>query len=260
MDLEGSSPGCSKKRKQPDSDEEVPERLERLVDIPPEQDYLNDEDDLEPDNQAQEQFEDILEAQESATIKRYGDIKVTPFNVDEEREEGLLDEKGNYIMKARSRRPKKNIDEYDDDEEEDANEDDTWLQSVDWEAIERKESVGESVNKKTSTSQNSQAQNKNTNHGDKITCFKRMLRIMKPEETVKRTIQRLGQSIPRRKPISRHRHRSQPQSTEGIADDPSVEAARKDLDLMIELADHILQEGDMDIYQKLYEDLEEAIN
>lgn len=245
-----SGASSSKKRKQPDEDEVVfkngllgEEPIENEYEHLDEDDEVDDEKTL---NKSKAEYESILKNQKAATITRDGDIKITPFNLQEELEEGEIDGAGNYVFSKRSPR----------DEEEN----DNWAASVDWDAIEKREmekeklEVQEKVEEPNYRNQDEPAQN----IFDKTSCYKQMLRIMRPDETVQNTIRRLGKNIPKRRPINRSRQQNRPMDVDEKAEE--IAEAKSKLDLMIELAHQRLEDGDMNIYQKNYELLEETIN
>lgn len=250
----------SHKRKQPDPDE-ILAKEGPLSEEPIENEYehLDDDNDVDEDTDgkvagelAGEEYEQILKAAEPETIVHDGDIKITPFNLEEELEEGQFDRAGHYILKTRK-------DESDEDEEGGG---DNWADSVDWSAVEKRERE-RNKNETPAVAQTSAKHSNPTGDlpataRDRISCYKNMLRIMRPDETVQRAIRRLGNSVPKRRFNKPSRKSEVPKDSE---DDPDqVAAAKQSLNRMIELAHHVLEDGDTDIYQKSYEDLEEAIN
>ena len=240
-------PSCrgSRKRKQPDEDEQTLPREQPLAEQQIENEYEhlddNEDDDEAPPKLRQGEFEQIMSAQEPATIKQYDDIKVIPFNLEEELEEGNFDQAGNFIFRKK--------------EPANEEEDDTWAESVDWKAVEKMEREGRSVirNSPAATTSKNQAPKAQPVVKDKLSCYKEMLRIMKSDETIQKCIRRLGNGVPKRRPYKKN---SKPEPEEGA----EVMETRRKLDLMIELAHQRVEDGDMDIYQKSYEDLEDAIN
>lgn len=274
MDSEASTSGCRKRKRciSDDSDESdddftntdfqtagvnnIPGLVKggHLFSEPIDNEYedldedLDENEEQEANNLKKEEYDRILKAQEPATISQYGDIKITPFNLTEELEEGEFDKAGNFF-------PSK-------DKSGDEEENDNWADSIDWAAIERDESKKsddkkspESVPKKSTNDQNPP----DTERIDWLTSYKQMLRIMRPDETVQKTIRRLGNIVPKRRFIKSKASESKdcPMEADVLAD---VAEAKKKLDLMIELAHQRLEDGDTDIYQKSFEDLEEAIN
>lgn len=215
-----------------------------LSEDPIENEYenLDEDDDVEDDVATENVIKTVFKAQEPATVTRYDDIKITPFNLEEELEEGEFDKTGNFVFNRA--------------EKSDYDKNDTWAESVDWDAVEQKER------------EKAEAMEVESNEGDTFQppqeersrsyCYKQMLRIMKSDETVQKTIKRIGNEIPKRKPAQRFKTKANPSSE--ATDEAKVAEARHKLDLMIELAHHLLEDGDTDIYQKTYEQLEEAIN
>lgn len=249
-------PSCGRKRKHLDEDEvEVDIENEngsgRLAEIYIENEYEeldNDEDDedggrpQEREESEHRQTSDLFKGQEPATISQYDDIKITPFNLKEEQEEGEFDQAGNFIFRKSSPTDNENID--------------SWADSVDWKAVEQKERT-ESDHRRSKTRM--EIDNEQTEPAlDKLSCYKHMLRIMRPEETVQRAIRRLGSNIPKRR-FNKTKSTSG-QSGEEPGSNCDIAEAKRKLDSMIELTHQRLEDGDTDIYQKSYEDLEEAIN
>lgn len=231
------------------NDESLPRRG-ILADDPIDNEYENlddsdEEDCLEGGEKKDERLDfrqKTQKHQEPATITKDGDIKITPFNLNEELEEGQFDRDGNFIFKKK-----------DDDQDEEA--DDTWAETVDWAEVERKE---KERHEEMIVDEAKTQPDEETLLRDEQTCYREMLRIMQPDESVQKTIRRLGNSIPRRRPFNKNA-RKQP-DTSGPSDSSAINEAKRKLDLMIELADLRLRDGDMDIYQKTYDDLEDKIN
>lgn len=256
---QSSTRGTSSKRKQPDSDEEVlhegePRPEGPLLHEEPNEDdeYDDDDEDTEEDLRAETlrklENEQLQRAQEPGNTTQYDDIKVTPFNLEEELEEGQFDEAGNFIFKKKG--------EGDTDEEET----DTWAESVDWVAVERREKEQAQMSAAAQDQEMADDSKTTVIKRDKTTCYKQMLRLMKPDEVVKKTIQRLGNAIPKKKPLNKNAAKFKSQEAGMSKDSQGIAEARRKLDLMIELAHQRLEEGDIDIYQRSYEDIEEAIN
>lgn len=238
----------SRKRKQPDEDEVLLLKGGPLREQPVENEYehLDDDDDPEDEeeiaNKKRAEYEQMLRAQEPATIAQYDDIKITPFNLEDELEDGEFDKAGNFIFRR---------------EETDEEKNDTWAESVDWAAVEQRERERK---QQQSTSDKPQDSGGDLPEPviDRIDCFKKMLRIMRPDETVQKTIRRLGNSVPKRRPM-KGKDKSNAKDL-NPSDEATITEARRVLDLMIELAHQRLEDGDTDIYQKSFEDLEDAIN
>jgi len=234
----------SRKRKKPDEGDSLLAREELLVEQPIENEYehLEDDDDVEDEevtSKMKTEYKQILTAQEPSTIKQYDDIKVTPFNLEEECEEGEFDKAGNFVFAKRSSF-KKPVD--------------TWAESIDWAAVEKSER--EQKYKKELNVEHTTRFEPGIAKCDKSTCYKQMLRIMRPDETVQKTIRRLGNLLPRRN-LTKHGSKSNKESN--LSNQSEFAEVRKSLDTMIELAHRRLEDGDMDIYQKNYDELEAAL-
>lgn len=249
-----------KKRKQPDK-EDILLRKGPLGTEPIENEYEYEDlsDDASDEEGApakathlkKDEINQIDTFSERASETQIDGIRITPFNLTEEKEEGQFDRAGNFIF-----RKYQDTDDRDDEEESD-----NWEESVDWDEVTRREAAQATAytqsNDRRQNDQRVKAQMKSEEPLDKISCYKAMLRLMKPDEFVKKTIQRLGEGLPKRKPVNKNK-RSQASVT--TSDQSALEEMRRKLDLMIELAHQRLQDGDLDIYQRSYEDLEEAIN
>lgn len=233
------------KRKAPDSDEEVPDDqsdTQALIDGFETDDDSDDEqcDDYEYFVEKQKQMTDMALKSQEPESSRYNDIKVTPFNLNEELKEGTFDKEGNFTFSR----------ERNEDQEKD-----NWADSIDWNEVEKKQS-----NQPKSVAPSfSEPSVPTENPPDMMICYKEMLRIMRPDETVQRCIRRLGDSLPRKKPGQARNKRNSSQNME-VDEDKSNSVMRAKLNSMIEWAHIRLEDGDMDIYQKSYEDLEDAIN
>lgn len=182
-----------------------------------------------------EDYREILDAQEPSTMMHYDGIKITPFNLKEEFQEGNFDKAGNFIFAKRQR-----------DTEE--NPSDNWADTVDWASVEAQasSSAKQENGKEDQDEEMPPAR-------DRSSCYKEMLSIMKPHETVQQAIRRLGNSIPKRRPKTKSTTTSSAQTDAGVTE------AKKDMEQIIELAHQMLEEGDTDIYQKSYDDLRGAI-
>lgn len=263
-------PSCSRKRKHSNDEDEndilIKEGLRHLKQsFGNEYEHLDDgDDDCVVENDDDDQLGKVFEVQEKATIKEYDGIKITPFNLDEEREEGDFDRAGNFIFKGNEN---VDIDSDDEDEKDEDAEHDTWADSIDWSAVEKEEKEKkeqELIRKHTTINDNKKNKQISTVQQPKrtkIDCYKHLLRLVRPDETVQKSLRRLGNTIPKRQPNQLCRRKSnQTTPMDTIVSSEEINEAKRKLDLLIELAHQVLEEGDTDIYQKTYEQLEEAIN
>lgn len=160
-----------------------------------------------------------FEGQEEGEIRREQNVTITPFNMNDELEEGHIDKDGMYIFK-------KQVDQVTDH----------WLDNIDSvelkEPVKNREEVPKSDSMKLSTND----------------CYRKMIELVLPGETVKKAIQRLG---------------VKGKKSTGVKNKPSQSeeerlAHEKEREKMLELisvADQVLDAGDMDIYERTFEQL-----
>ncbi|XP_064460389.1 CD2 antigen cytoplasmic tail-binding protein 2 homolog isoform X2 [Ornithodoros turicata] len=188
----------------------------------------DEEDDEENENKYNLLNAEEVEGQEDKTIEYDGNIKITPFNMDDELEEGHFDKEGMFIFNKDTEQIR-----------------DNWLDNIDWVKVQHGK---EKVEEDAENSNDSEAKE------DVFAVYKQMLEIMSPGETVLRCIKRLGGGK-RDSTINRWKKKKdeEPKSNNGVDDDGDK---NKELLLkMTELADRIIATGDMDIYQQTFERL-----
>lgn len=169
--------------------------------------------------------DDDIEGQEDETIREDDGIKLTPFNLKEEMEEGHFDAQGNYIANKR---------------DEDIT--DGWLDSVDW-------------NKVTTSKRNlpnMEVDEEPMVKSNPVKLKKEMVEIMKPGENVLKALKRLGG---KKKPMSTaDRWRKKKNKEEEKLSEKEKE--QKEMLLKLTgLADVLMSEGDFQIYEKTFEKL-----
>ncbi|XP_053326694.1 CD2 antigen cytoplasmic tail-binding protein 2 [Spea bombifrons] len=156
-----------------------------------------------------------VEGQESATIESEGGVRITPFNLSEEMEEGHFDSEGNYFLKK----------------EEQIR--DHWLENIDWVRI--KERAEPTL---------AEADESDTDEGRAPLGMKALLEgileLLLPGETVAKGIQRLGGSGERRRGKGR-RERGGRRAGRGRGlrskerdDSPAEEKGRADSEMDVE--------------------------
>ncbi|KAM9305067.1 CD2 antigen cytoplasmic tail-binding protein 2 [Gastrophryne carolinensis] len=233
----------------------------------------DEEDDGEEDNVAKYNIlapEDV-DGQESATLESEGGVPITPFNLNEEMEEGHFDSEGNYFLKKEAQIR------------------DHWLDNIDWVRVKERPAP---------PAGGAEDGDSDTDEGraplEVKTLLEEIVKLLLPGETVARGIQRLGGSGGRKRSGARRgrpgrgrgrraeeesrdspaevRLRAGPEAaaqtddvTEGgdIADTgPSnvqPEEAEKEaepLDQLISLADQMVALGNYEVYQDTYEKLQ----
>ncbi|XP_077509804.1 CD2 antigen cytoplasmic tail-binding protein 2 homolog holn1 [Amblyomma americanum] len=199
-------------------DESVKKKFKNSLDSDEEDDEVEDKkyNLLNPDD---------VEGQEDKTIEYDGDIKITPFNMEDEMEDGHFDKEGMFIFS----KDKPEIR-------------DNWLDNIDWVRVQPPKHVMED----SRGSEGSEDEKV-----DALALYGEMLEIMRPGETVLACIKRLGGGK-RESTINRWKKKKQEQDE---PDSTKEVVPKEKLLRMTELADRLVSTGDMDIYQQTYERL-----
>lgn len=177
--------------------------------------------------------ENDIEGEEDGTAGMDGETKLTPFNMKEEMEEGHFDREGHYVWNKT-----KEIT-------------DNWLDNIDWVKVQQsKESQGTSkIRTLGEDSSDSEAEDGSSGKFDLIDSYRKILELMQPRETVKKTLQRLGKGS---KISSAERWR---RKKAGIVDEAAEVVTR-----LTHLTNDILtRTGNMNIYEETYEFIESRI-
>ncbi|XP_072423709.1 LOW QUALITY PROTEIN: CD2 antigen cytoplasmic tail-binding protein 2 [Chiloscyllium punctatum] len=199
----------------------------------------SDEEDDEDEQEAQKYdilaTEDI-EGQEVATIDYDEGIRITPFNLEEEMEEGHFDSEGNYFLR------KEGVIR------------DNWLDNIDWVR-----------NRGAGPARPARAEPDQGNASESLTDVRSLLEgildICKPGETVAKALRRLG-SAGAQRPKRKKRRRAAAGGggggggTEQQEDREKEEEERgevQSLDSLTSLADQMVAWGEFEIYQETYE-------
>ncbi|EDW63301.1 CD2 antigen cytoplasmic tail-binding protein 2 homolog [Drosophila virilis] len=194
-----------KKKHTLDSDEEDSDDYER--------DNLNDSD---------------IEGGEEGVGKVEDDVKITPFNMREELEEGHFDKDGHYHWNK------------------EAEIKDNWLDNIDWVKVEKDKNYFDPNN----GDENSADDSLPVNPFNLSMAFGKMLEYMKPGESVQMALQRLGRKRPKLSTLEKLR-----QKKAGIESNESQQISK-----LTELANEILSNtGNMDIYQETYEKIKHKL-
>ncbi|KAH8402542.1 hypothetical protein KR222_008599 [Zaprionus bogoriensis] len=186
-----------KKKHTLDSDEEDSDDYER--------DNLNDSD---------------IEGGEEGVGKIEDDVKITPFNMREELEEGHFDKDGHYHWNKESEIK------------------DNWLDNIDWVKVEK--------DKNYFDPNNEEKDGLPANSFNLNASLRKMLEFMKPGESVQMALQRLGRKRPKLSTLEKLK-----QKKAGITNTET-----QDIATLTEVANEILSStGNMDIYQETYEQI-----
>lgn len=192
-----------------------------------------DSDEEEDDRKEHEKFdkihEDDIEGQEDdSELMMDGDIKVTPFNLKEERQEGEFSKDGNFVWNKK-------------DEVNDA-----WLDNIDWVKIKQK-----SKEEAEKEEEEAEAEDEAQMAYNEINNYKQMLEMMQPGETVARTLRRLGGGKAGMSASQRLKMKKK-----GIQADPNEKENKEKMLRLTGLADGILtRSGNMEIYEETFESI-----
>ncbi|XP_060579134.1 CD2 antigen cytoplasmic tail-binding protein 2 homolog isoform X4 [Ruditapes philippinarum] len=185
----------------------------------------------EEDDAVEEKLdEDDIEGQEEGDVGYDDGIKITPFNMREEMEEGHFDKDGMYIF----------------DKDKDKIKDE-WMDNIDWQTIKERE------DNKT-TEMNDDDSDDEADKLDLKSMYSEMLTYLKPGETVRKGLRRLG--CKKGKPVSSmDRWKAKKQKKEESEEDKQAAKDKEDFLTLTGLADKLLQNGNMDVYEMTYEKL-----
>lgn len=193
----------------------------------------SDEEDDVDDKNYEILDDDDIEGQEDGAAVQEGGVRITPFNMREEMEEGHFDTEGNYHWKN-----EKEIR-------------DNWLENIEWVNIKNAKTGVEG--EETSAADLEEEEPRPETPFDEIASYRKMLDFMKPKETVTKSLQRLGGSGS----LSASERLRRKKAGLELAN-PGDKQAVTDL---TELANRILSRtGNMDIYQETYEYISDQIS
>ncbi|XP_062994424.1 CD2 antigen cytoplasmic tail-binding protein 2 [Elgaria multicarinata webbii] len=210
----------------------------------------SDEEDDEEDEGRGSKYDilasDDVEGQESATIDYEDGVRITPFNLQEEMEEGHFDSEGNYFLKKEAMIR------------------DNWLDNIDWVKI-KEQPPGRKKPPLDSVDDEEEEEDDDLEVGraplDKKELLEGMVDLVLPGETVARAIQRLGDkgapktSGRQRRPWSRLKAEEAETAEEGDPQKPGSPERREQLERLSGLADQMVARGVYEIYQETREKL-----
>lgn len=190
-----------------------------------------DSDDEDEDRAAFSKFDKMddndIEGQEDNTVTADGEIQITPFNLKEEQEEGSFSKDGNFVWNKR-------------DEVKDA-----WLDDVDW--VKVKEKSAAEVQKEE---EDAEAEDEANSQYDEFACYKQMVQLMKPGESVAKALRRLGGGHKAQSASQRWKKKKKADEVE----DPAAKENKENMLKLTGMADEILtRSGNMEIYEETYE-------
>lgn len=181
----------------------------------------DEEDDNDEENNVL--HEDDIEGEEDGMSRQEGDIKMTAFNMEEEKELGHFDKQGHFIWTN----------------EKEVR--DNWLDNIEWEKITPKKYnlVDDDEMKGLGESDSD-----NEEEVNEIETYKKIITYMKPNESINKALRRLGGASSKLSSVERLKLKKA-----GLLNN------NKDVTDLTELANKLLTTGNMDIYQETYENI-----
>ncbi|XP_065887163.1 CD2 antigen cytoplasmic tail-binding protein 2-like [Dysidea avara] len=190
---------------------------------------------LDSDEEDNEQIsgkldDEEIEGQEESTVDYDDGIKVTPFNLKEEMEDGFFDSHGNYFTKDKGQ-----------------DQDDNWLTGVDWNQVEELQALNAEKQKRLEESLKS---DDNFVVVDKEEVLKKMLEILKPGETVGKALRRLGGKTTM---SASERWKAKKKGGVDKVNKEEEQKRREVVNTLTGYADQLLTTGEYNIYEDTYE-------
>merc|ERR1712032_620499 len=165
---------------------------------------------------------ELLEGQEDDTVAQDGEIKITPFNLKEEQQEGSFSKDGNFVWNKK-------------DEVKDA-----WLDDVDMQKVREKTTEEKEAEEAADEAQANYSEFNN---------YKQMIELMRPGESVAKSLRRLGGG---QKAVSQSQRWKKKKA--GAVEDPKEKENKEQMLKLTGIADEILtRSGNMEIYEMTYE-------
>lgn len=196
---------------------------------------------------------DELQGEEEGTARVENDVKLTPFNMKEELEEGHFDKDGTYIFNRRNEQIR-----------------DNWLDNIDWVNVapESQSIEADQSNPSKDDDDNEQDDENDGNDDDDeedstITrdrvdvwkCIESLLEYVHKGESVQKAIQRLGKNklkAPERLKLKTLQKKNKLNEQQKVSLDED-EQKTIELNRLIELADRLVSSGDVSLYEKTHE-------
>lgn len=194
--------------------------------------------DEEDDEQQSEKYNVLdptqFEGEEEGYERQEEEVKITPFNMNEELEEGRIDKDGMYIFNKKKDEIK-----------------DHWLDNIDWVKIKDDPATSD-----LTLDRNNQNDDDDTppQPVDTDKCYQTLLGLMVEEETVQKAIQRLGRTGIK-KGGNKKSTAGGDQNTPCDEEKVKIEEDKKKMLEIISVADQLVDSGDMDIYTRTFENL-----
>lgn len=171
-----------------------------------------------------------IEGEEDGVGGIEGEVKITPFNMREELEEGHFDGDGHFQWNKNQEIK------------------DHWLDNLDWVKIKESDANAYKLQEEQAANDSSDDEDDGKNRFDAISTYRAIIEFMEPGETIKRSLQRLGKKIEKISTQERFRRKKL-----GIVDENATRVTE-----LTELTNRVLTEmGNMDVYDETFEQIRE---
>lgn len=189
---------------------------------------LDSDEEDENDEEDNILHDDDIEGEEDGISRQEDDIKMTAFNMEEEKELGHFDKQGHFIWTN----------------EKEVR--DNWLDNIEWEKIKPKNY--NLVDDDDDVKGLGDSDTDNDEEVDEIETYKKIITYLKPNESINKALRRLGGNNSKLSSVERLRLKKA-----GLLN------ANKDVTDLTELANKLLTTGNMNIYQETYENINNVI-
>jgi CD2 antigen cytoplasmic tail-binding protein 2 len=187
-------------------------------------------------DEEEEKDHDVLDVrqlggQEDRTVDFEGDTKITPFNMDDDLEEGHFDKSGNFIFDKKTEDLK-----------------DPWYDSVDWNKVQTTEDKGDEMHvaEEEELEQDTMA--------NRLPVYQTIIEYLKDGETANDAMKRLNKS---RVPIQEERKLRFAAKKAG---QPYVDQVAEQIEKITASADILIKKGDTTVYEMTKEDIQKIID
>lgn len=174
--------------------------------------------------------DDEFEGEEEGTSNQDGEQRMTAFNMQEEMELGHFDKQGHFIWKN----------------EKEVR--DNWLDNIDWQQIKSNSKFSTKEDKVKGLGDESDSEEEEEEKFDEIAVYEQIITYMKPRENINKTLRRLGGDLSKLSSVERLKRKKA--GTLNVS---------KEVTDLTELANKILNTGNMDVYQETYEGITQKI-
>jgi len=181
--------------------------------------------------------DDDIDGQEDGCEDYEGETTITPFNMKDEMDEGHFDGDGFYRFQKESNDLK-----------------DPWLEDIDWAKVKQAENKYGSDSEEEK-SDSDEEMPPSSSEGASLAIYRQILPSLKPAETVAKAIKRLGGGKRLSSAQKWKLKRLQKSDEKKSSGDDNLQ----NMLALTELANQIIEQGNMDVYSETYEMIAEKI-